>query len=64
MLTYVFAYSYLSWWFGSKPVDMTRHQLAGAVTLRILAVIALCHLLFTLFELAKSILTKKIKVAV
>lgn len=62
MLTYVFAYSYLSWWFGSKPVDMTRHQLAGAITIRILAIIAFGHLLFVLYELVKKLLSKKIRV--
>jgi len=50
VIGYVFIYSHLSWWFGSKPVDMTRHQLASAIALRILAVVSLLFLLSTIFE--------------
>ena len=37
-LFYVFLWSYFNWWFGSKPVDMTRHNLAAAVMFRLLAI--------------------------
>lgn len=45
IISFVLMYSHLSWWFGSKPVDMTRHQLAGAISLRILAIISLLYIL-------------------
>lgn len=60
LLMYVFAYSLISWWFGSKPVDMTRHQLGSALTLRIIAVVALVYLLNLLIEQCAKYL-KRIK---
>jgi hypothetical protein len=43
--SYIFAFSYFSWWFGSKPDDVTRHLLAGALALRVMFVIVIINLL-------------------
>ena len=42
-LFYVFLWSYFNWWFGSKPVDMTRHNLAAAVMFRLLAIFSIFY---------------------
>jgi hypothetical protein len=59
LLGFVISYSLISWWFGSKPADMTRHQLAGALTLRVLAFISLVYILSMLFQLTKSLFYKE-----
>jgi hypothetical protein len=33
-------WSYLNWWFGSKPADMARHNLSAAILFKIIAVYA------------------------
>ena len=33
-------WSYINWWFGSKPADMARHNLSAAVILRLIPIIA------------------------
>ena len=33
-------WSYLNWWFGSKPVDMARHNLSAAILFKIIALYA------------------------
>lgn len=55
---FVLVYSHLSWWFGSKPVDMTRHQLAGAISLRILAVISILFIISTTLDFVASKIQK------
>lgn len=37
-LIYIFVYSYISWWLGSKENDMSRHQLNSAIGIRMLLV--------------------------
>lgn len=34
-------WSYLNWWFGSKPADMARHNLSAAILFKIIAVYAI-----------------------
>ena len=34
-------WSYLNWWFGSKPVDMARHNISAAIMFKIVALFAL-----------------------
>jgi hypothetical protein len=41
---YILIYSYISWWLGSKENDMTRHQLNGAVGIRITLIYLFCLL--------------------
>ena len=38
ILAYMFTYSYISWWLGSKENDMSRHQLNSAIALRVVMV--------------------------
>jgi uncharacterized membrane protein len=38
VLAYMFTYSYISWWLGSKENDMSRHQLNSAIALRVVMV--------------------------
>ena len=33
-------WSYLNWWFGSKPADMARHNLSAAVMLKVISIFA------------------------
>jgi hypothetical protein len=33
-------WSYLNWWFGSKPADMARHNLSAAILFKIIALYA------------------------
>lgn len=49
-LTYLITYSYFSWWFGSKPDDVTRHLLAAAIGIRILFVVSLVRYLEIIFN--------------
>lgn len=51
-LLYIFLWSYFNWWFGSKPIDMPRHNLAGAIMFRILAI-------FSIFYAAELIIRQK-----
>jgi hypothetical protein len=34
-------WSYLNWWFGSKPADMARHNLSAAILFKIIAIYAI-----------------------
>jgi hypothetical protein len=34
-------WSYLNWWFGSKPADMARHNLTAAILFKIIAIYAI-----------------------
>ena len=36
----ILMWSYLNWWFGSKPVDMARHNLSAAVMLKVISLFA------------------------
>jgi hypothetical protein len=36
----ILMWSYLNWWFGSKPVDMARHNLSAAVMLKVISIFA------------------------
>ena len=36
----ILIWSYLNWWFGSKPADMARHNLSAAVMLKIISIFA------------------------
>ena len=36
----ILIWSYLNWWFGSKPVDMARHNLSAAVMLKVISIFA------------------------
>lgn len=53
-LIYMFVYSYISWWLGSKENDMSRHQLNSAIGIRIL-------LVFTFLSLTDKIRKNLIK---
>jgi hypothetical protein len=35
-------WSYLNWWFGSKPIDMARHNLSAAVIFKLIPLISIC----------------------
>jgi hypothetical protein len=61
LMSFVLSYSLISWWFGSKPVDMTRHQLGGALTLRILAIVSVVYIVGAVMQFAKSSFTKVMK---
>jgi hypothetical protein len=34
-------WSYLNWWFGSKPADMARHNLSAAILFKLIPLISL-----------------------
>jgi hypothetical protein len=36
----ILIWSYFNWWFGSKPVDMARHNLSAAVMLKVIPIFA------------------------
>lgn len=36
----ILIWSYLNWWFGSKPADMARHNLSAAVMLKVISMFA------------------------
>jgi len=36
----ILIWSYLNWWFGSKPADMARHNLSAAVMLKVISIFA------------------------
>ena len=36
----ILIWSYLNWWFGSKPADMARHNLSAAVMLKVISLFA------------------------
>jgi hypothetical protein len=54
---YIFVWSYLNWWFGSKPSDMNRHNLLAGVMIRIL-VIALATRVFDVILKVRKIVLK------
>ena len=47
-------WSYLNWWFGSKPADMARHNLSAAILFKIIAVYAISLSLDKLFSIRKK----------
>jgi hypothetical protein len=57
-LFYVFLWSYFNWWFGSKPVDMTRHNLAAAIMLRLLAIFSIFYAIDLIIRQKKRILIR------
>jgi hypothetical protein len=46
-------WSYLNWWFGSKPADMARHNLSAAILFKIIAVYATSLILDRLSTIQK-----------
>jgi len=55
ILTFVFFWSYFSWWFGSKPGDdILRHQEMPSVTLRLIFLISLFQILDYFTQYLKS----------
>jgi hypothetical protein len=48
------SWSYLNWWFGSKPADMARHNLSAAILFKIIAVYAISLSLDKLFSIRKK----------
>jgi hypothetical protein len=46
-------WSYLNWWFGSKPADMARHNLSAAILFKIIAVYATSLILDKLSTIRK-----------
>ena len=57
-LFYVFLWSYFNWWFGSKPVDMNRHNLAAAVMFRLLAIFSIFYTIDLFIRQRLSILVR------
>jgi hypothetical protein len=57
-LFYVFLWSYFNWWFGSKPVDMTRHNLAAAIMFRLLAIFSIFYAIDLIIRQKKRILIR------
>jgi hypothetical protein len=47
-------WSYLNWWFGSKPADMARHNLSAAILFKIIAIYAISLNLDKLFSIRKK----------
>jgi hypothetical protein len=47
-------WSYLNWWFGSKPADMARHNLSAAILFKIIAIYAISLSLDKLFSIRKK----------
>jgi hypothetical protein len=46
-------WSYINWWFGSKPADMARHNLGAAIFFKIIAIYAISVSLDRLFKSRK-----------
>ena len=57
-LLFVLVWSYLNWWFGSKPVDMPRHNLAAAIMFRLLAIFCVFYSIDQFIRQKKSILIR------
>jgi hypothetical protein len=57
-LFYIFLWSYFNWWFGSKPVDMTRHNLAAAIMIRLLAIFSTFYVIDLIIRQKKRILIR------
>jgi hypothetical protein len=57
-LFYIFLWSYFNWWFGSKPVDMTRHNLAAAIMFRLLAIFSIFYTIDLVIRQKKRILIR------
>ena len=51
----VIFWSYVNWWFGSKPSDMARHNLSAAILFKIIAIFALSISLDKLFTIRKKL---------
>ena len=51
----VIFWSYLNWWFGSKPADMARHNLSAAIMFKIIAIFATSVSLDRLFSIRKKL---------
>jgi uncharacterized membrane protein YphA (DoxX/SURF4 family) len=41
MIVLTIIWSYLNWWFGSKPADMARHNLSAAILFKLIPLMAL-----------------------
>ncbi len=54
---YIFVWSYLNWWFGSKPSDMNRHNLLAGVMIRILMIVLVTRV-FDVFLKGRKIVLK------
>ena len=50
----VIFWSYLNWWFGSKPADMARHNLSAAILFKIIAIFSTLGSLDKLFTIRKK----------
>jgi hypothetical protein len=57
-LFYIFLWSYFNWWFGSKPVDMARHNLAAAIMFRLLAIFSIFYIIDLVIRQKKRILIR------
>ena len=53
---YIFIWSYLNWWFGSKPSDMNRHNLLAGVMIRILVIVLATRVLDVILKVRKIVL--------
>ena len=51
----VIFWSYLNWWFGSKPADMARHNLSAAILFKIIAIFSTLGSLDKLFTIRKKL---------
>ena len=51
----VIFWSYLNWWFGSKPADMARHNLSAAILFKIIAIFSTLRSLDKLFTIRKKL---------
>lgn len=53
-ISFAIIWSYLSWWFGSTPNDLPRHQFPVSVIIHILAVLNLCFLIDNLLKIKRE----------
>jgi len=54
VLALTFLWSYMNWWFGSKPTDMARHNLSAAVVIKLLTITSV------LFAIESVVTRKKV----
>ena len=57
MLALTFFWSYMNWWFGSKPTDMARHNLSAAIVLKLLTITSIHFAIESVVHRKKSVIS-------
>ncbi len=57
VLALTFLWSYMNWWFGSKPTDMARHNLSAAIVLKLLTITSIHFAIESVVNRKKSVIS-------